>query len=186
VVSEESASRRRFLSAGIVGGGAVLLGACRGRSLKAQLEREPLVAQADVELLNHLVDLEYLAVAAYTAGLPLLGRPAARAAKQFLAQELGHAQALAILVREAGGKANKPRESYDLGSPRTAADVLRLLHTVETLLIAAYLDAIPRLGPAKVRTLTTQYFVNDAQHISIVRSLLGEPPLPAPFVTGRE
>ncbi len=105
-------------------------------------------------LLNHLVDLEYLAVAAYTAGLPLLRRPAAGAAKQFLAQELGHAQGLGLLVREAGGKDNKPRDSYELGNPRSETDVLRLLHTVETLQIAAYVAAIPRLGPAKVRTLT--------------------------------
>jgi hypothetical protein len=139
-----------------------------------------------VKLLNHLIDLEYLAVAAYTAGLPLLHRPAARAAKQFLAQELGHAQGLGILVREAGGKDSKPRQSYDLGNPRTPADVLRLLHTVETLQIAAYVDAIPRLGPAKVRQLTTQYFANDAQHITVLRSLQGQVPLPAPFVTGRE
>ncbi len=64
--------------------------------------------------------------------------------------------------------------------------MLRLLHEVEAQQIAAYVDVIPRLGPAKVRTLTTQYFANDAQHISIVRSLLGKAPLPAPFVTGRE
>jgi rubrerythrin len=170
----------------MAGAGAMLLQGCGGDSLKAQLGRDPPVAQADVELLNHLVDLEYLAVAAYTAGLPLLHRRAARAAKQFLAQELGHAQGLSILVREAGGKANKPRENYDLGNPRSSTDVLRLLHEVETLQIAAYVGAIPRLGPAKVRQLTTQYFANDAQHVSIVRSLLGEAPLPAPFVTGRQ
>jgi hypothetical protein len=169
-----------------VGGAALLAAACGGDSLKAQLKRDPPVAQTDVALLNHLVDLEYLAVAAYTAGLPLLPPIAYHAAKQFLAQELGHAQGLSILVREAGGKENKPRQTYDLGNPRTSGDVLRLLHTVETLQIKAYLNAIPRLGPAKVRTLTAQYFANDAQHVSIVRSLAGQAPLPAPFVTGRE
>jgi hypothetical protein len=180
-----SHSRRGFLAAGVIGGAALAAG-CGGDSLKEQLKRSPPVAQTDVKLLNHLIDLEYLAVAAYTAGLPLLHRPAARAAKQFLAQELGHAQGLGILVREAGGKDSKPRQSYDLGNPRTPADVLRLLHTVETLQIAAYVDAIPRLGPAKVRQLTTQYFANDAQHITVLRSLQGQVPLPAPFVTGRE
>jgi hypothetical protein len=169
-----------------VGGAALLAGACGGDPLKDQLKDDPATAATDVALLNHLVDLEYLAVAAYTAGLPLLDRPAARAAKQFLAQELGHAQGLSILVREAGGKPNKPGQTYDLGNPRTSADVLRLLHAVEGEQVAAYLAAIPRLGPAKVRTLTAQYFANDAQHISIVRSLLGEPAVPAPFVTGRE
>jgi hypothetical protein len=181
-----SHSRRGFLAAGVAGGAALLVGGCGGDSLKTQLKHDPPVAQTDVELLNHLVDLEYLAIAAYTAGLPLLPPDPYHAAKQFLAQELGHAQGLSILVREAGGKENKPRDTYDLGNPRTAADVLRLLHTVESLQMAAYLAAIPRLGPAKVRTLTTQYFANDAQHISIVRSLQGQAPLPAPFLTGRE
>jgi hypothetical protein len=169
-----------------MGGAALLVGGCGGDSLKAQLGRDPSVAQTDVTLLNHLVDIEYLSVAAYMAGLPLLPPTAYHAAKQFLAQELGHISGLSILIREAGGKANKPHQTYDLGSPRTSHDVLRLLHTVETLQIRAYLDAIPRLGPAKVRKLTAQYFVNDAQHISIVRSLLGQAPLPAPLVTGRE
>jgi hypothetical protein len=178
-------SRRGFLGAGLAACGSLAVAAC-GDSLKTQLKHAPPVARADITLLNHLIDLEYLAVAAYTAGLPLLPPTAYHAAKQFLAQELGHAQGLALLVREAGGKENKPRPTYDLGAPKTTAEVLRLLHQVEAQQIAAYVDVIPRLGPAKVRTLTTQYFANDAQHISIIRSLLGQAPLPAPFVTGRE
>jgi hypothetical protein len=179
-------SRRGFLGAGLAGGSALVLAACGGDSLKTQLKQAPPVAQTDVVLLNHLIDLEYHAVAAYTAGLPLLGPTAYHASKQFLAQELGHVSGLSLLVREAGGKPPKPREDYQLGAPKTVDDVLRLLHEVETQQIAAYVDIIPRLGPAKVRTLTTQYFANDAQHISIVRALLGEDPLPAAFVTGRE
>jgi hypothetical protein len=163
----------------------VVLAGC-GDSLKAQLRREPAVAQTDVALLNQLIDLEYRAVAAYTAGQPLLDAAGAQAAKQFLSQELAHASGLSVLVKEAGGTANKPRASYDLGAPRSSADVLRLLHDIEAAQAAAYLYAIPRLQPEKVRTLTAQYFANDAQHLSVVRSLLHEPPLPAAFVTGRE
>jgi hypothetical protein len=179
-------TRRGFLGAGLAAGGAVAIAGCGGDSLKSQLKQAPPVAKADVVLLNRLIDLEYRAVAAYTASLPLLGPTAYHAAKQFLAQELGHAQGLGVLVREAGGKPHKPRPSYDLGAPKTTAEVLRLLHEVETEQIAAYLEIIPRLAPAKVRTLTTQYFANDAQHLSIVRSLQGQAPLAAPFVTGRE
>ncbi len=102
-------SRRGFLGAGLAAGGSLALAGCGGDSLKAQLKQAPPVARADVTLLNHLIDLEYLAVAAYTAGLPLLPPTAYHAAKQFLAQELGHAQGLALLVREAGGKESKPR-----------------------------------------------------------------------------
>jgi hypothetical protein len=178
-------SRRGFLSAGLAAGGALSIAGCGGDSLKTQLKHAAPVAKTDVALLNHLIDLEYMAVAAYTAGLPLLRPTAYHAAKQFLAQELGHAQGLGLLVREAGGKEHKPRASYDLGTPRTEADVLRLLHGLETQQISAYLETIPRLGPAKVRTLVTQYFANDAQHISIVRSLQGQAPLAAPVVTGR-
>ena len=184
---EGPGSRRGLLKAVGAGAAALIVAACGHHdSLRSQLKREPAVAQTDIALLNHLLDIEHKAVAAYTAGGPLLDPVAAKAARQFLAQELAHASTLDILVRVAGGKSNKPLPSYNLGNPRSSEDVLRLLHSIETAQIAAYLDAIPRLAPSPVRTMVAEVFANDAQHISVVRSLLGEAPAPAPFVSGRE
>jgi bacterioferritin (cytochrome b1) len=164
----------------------MLLAACGKESLHAQLGREAPAARTDVEVLNRLLDLEHQAIAAYTAGAPLLAPAAAQAAKQFLAQELNHADGLGKLIKAAGGEPHKPPASYDLGSPHGSDDVLRLLHAIESAQLAAYLDAIPRLQPARVRTMAAAFFANDAQHISVVRSLLRESPVPAAFVTGRE
>jgi hypothetical protein len=108
------------------------------------------------------------------------------AAKQFLAQELAHAGGLIGLIRAAGRKPPMPRENYDLGQPRTGRDVLELLHAAERAQVSAYLQAIPRLAPGPVRTRVAGFFANDAQHLSSVRFLLGEPALVAPLVTGRE
>lgn len=164
----------------------MLLAGCGKESLHDQLKRQPAVARADVDILEHLLEVERLGIAAYTAGAPLLPPSAAAAAKQFLAQELAHAGGLISLVRAAGRKPPEPRPSYDLGAPRDSHDVLSLLARVERMQIAAYLDAIPRLAPGEVRTRTAGFFANDAQHLSAVRLLLGQAPLPAAFVTGRE
>jgi hypothetical protein len=185
---DDSGSRRQLLrrAAGGALAGALVLGGCGKESLRARLKRDPPVAHRDIALLNHLLDVQHLAVAAYTAGTPLLHPAAAAAAQQFLAQELGHAGGLAGLVKAAGGKPHDPLPSYDLGRPRTAQDVLRLLHTVEQIELSSFLAAIPQLEPGDVLAQVAGYFANDAQHESAVLLLLGEDPLPSALVTGRE
>ncbi|MDQ6816646.1 MAG: ferritin-like domain-containing protein [Actinomycetota bacterium] len=148
--------------------------------------RERPVAMADVPLLNSLLDLERRGIWAYAAGIPLLSKGQASAAKVFLGQELSHATELAGLVREAGAKARDPLPGYDLGRPRTPADVLGLLHRIETEQLAAYLSAIPRLERGPVRAAAVALFANDAQHVAILRLQLGLEPVPAALVTGQE
>src|SRR5436305_12472228 len=117
----DSGSRRRLLQGALAGaGGVLLLAGCGKESLHAQLKRQPTVAHRDVGLLNHLLDVQHLATAAYTAGTPLLPPSSAGAAEQFLGQELAHAGTMAGLVKAAGGKPRDPLPSYDLGRPRTA------------------------------------------------------------------
>ena len=185
--SGAAGSRRRLLQSGAAGvAGALLVTACGKESLHDQLKHDPPVARIDVEVLEHLIVVERLGITAYTAGAPLLPPSAARAAKQFLAQDLAHVGGLSGLIRAAGAKPPEPQDVYDLGMPRNSQDVLRLLHQVERAQISAYLSAIPRLGPGPVRRQVAGYFANDAQHVSILRFLLGEAPLPDPLVTGRE
>jgi hypothetical protein len=142
-----------------------------------------LVRREDVDTLNHLLDLENRAVAAYTAGIPLLDGAAAKAAQHFLDQDLTHAGELSGLIRQAHGKANKPRPAYDLGRPRNSGEVLGLLHSTETAVIAGYFDAISRLTPGEIRAAVASLLANDAQHVSVLRALLGRPPLPSAFVS---
>jgi len=166
--------------------GAALLAACGTESLHDELSHQPAVARADVEILQHLLDVERLGIAAYTAAAPVLPPSSGDACKQFLAQELAHAGGLIGLIGAAGRKAPDPRPTYDLGSPRTRQEVLALLHWTEHVQVTSYLEALPRLAPARLRAQVAGFFANDAQHLSVVRFLLGEPALPAALVTGRE
>ena len=136
--------------------------------------------------MSRLLELEHLSIAAYTAGIPLLPAAGQKAGKEFLLQEFAHASAVATLVKQAGGMPGAPRPSYDLGNPRRAVDVLALLHRVERMTIAGYLDAITTLPPGSVRTRLATILTNEAQHVAVVRLLLGLEPVPAPLVGATE
>jgi bacterioferritin (cytochrome b1) len=146
----------------------------------------PQARNADVEILNRLLDVEYKAIAAYTAVIPLLTMHVKDAAKQFLDQELTHAGELYSLIRQAGGVGDKSKTSYDLGHPGNREQVLELLHTVEQEQVTGYIDAIPNVSPGSVRAALAAILASDAQHVTVLRLALRLDPLPNPLVTGRE
>jgi len=187
-------TRRAFLrtaGSGLAGSSSVLLTACGGGS--GQTKKQSAAASvtlairaSDIEILNGVLDLEHTAVAAYTAGIPLLsGRPAA-AATRFLGQELSHATALERMIKGAGGKPNPPRASYDLGNPRGPADVLAMLNAMEESLVDVYIDAIPKLLPGWLRATAATILANEGQHISVLRAARGLAPAPSAFLTANE
>jgi hypothetical protein len=190
VVTEEDCegepSRRGLLRAAGVGLAGLALAGCGAASLKAQAHNSAPVLQTDIDLLQRLLHLEHVAIAAYTAGTPLLPSATVKAGQLFLNDELSHAGALAGLIHAAGAKPNKPAPSYDLGHPRTSQEVLALLHRVESEQLAAYLAAVPQLEPAIVKRSVASILANDAQHLAVVRAALGQPAVPSAFVTGRE
>jgi hypothetical protein len=141
---------------------------------------------SDAGLLNSLLALERRAIAAYTAGAPLLVGRDGRAATAFLRQELAHAGLLLALIKRAGATAAPRPASYDLGHPRDSRDVLALLHEVERAQLAAYVVAVPRLSPGYLRASVATILADDAQHVSVLRTLLGLRPVPAPFVSGAQ
>ena len=183
-------SRRALLrgsGVGLAAGAALAISACAGRSRQPNVDTIPTAARnADVALLNGLIDREYKAIAAYTACIPLLSGREQNAAKQFLSQETTHAGELSGLITQAGGFADKARASYDLGQPRTRKEVLDLLHAVEQEQIAGYVEAIPAVSPGSVRAALSAMLANDAQHIVVLRRTLHVEPLPSAFVTGNE
>jgi hypothetical protein len=196
VVSEASeadpSSRRGLLlaaGAGVVGAASVAIAGCgqsKSRSLHAQITQSLPVASADIALLNHLLDLEHATIAAYTAGTPLLDTDLTKTGALFLNDELAHAGQLISLVKQSGGKANKPAPSYDLGHPQTSDDVLALLHELERAQLVAYLAAIPQLTPGMLRQQVMEILGNDVQHLSVLRASLGLSPVPSAFPTGHE
>jgi bacterioferritin (cytochrome b1) len=189
-----ASSRRSFvrtaLTAAAGSGSAALVVGCSTRRHKAAPVETPGAKkselQADVSLLNSVLDLEHRTIAAYTAGIPLLSGEPHAAARLFLDQEFEHAAELSALIHRGDGKPNLPSPSYALGNPRTEADVLALLHRIERDEIAAYLDLMPTLTYGIVRSTIASILANEAEHISFVRGALGSTPVPSAFVTAAE
>lgn len=177
----------RSRRAAIAGGAAVLLGVglagCGGGGSSPAHPLAPAAVEHDLAVLDGLLDLEYEAVAAYAAGIPLLRRSLVKPVKQILADELAHVDELRSLIKRQGGKPVKARASYDLGQPRDEREVLALFHTVERRQVGGYLQAIPVVSPGGARSALAAVLGNDAQHVALVRSALGEPALAGPFVT---
>jgi hypothetical protein len=136
-----------------------------------------------VDVLNSLLGVEHYAIAAYAAGIPLLGGIGESLGRQFLSHELAHADELAELVKDGGGKSARPRASYNLGNPRTAADGLALLERAERAQLQAYLQMIPALSGGRVRAAVATIYANDAQHLAVLREQAGQPPTTA-FAVG--
>lgn len=185
-------TRRTFLrhaGAGLLGLPALgtALSACGGDDGDARVSPDRLAtipAGGDAELLARALATEHVAIAAYNAGSPLLEGQALAAAQHFLTQERRHAGRLRELIRALGATPEGPRPSYDFGRPDRASDVLRLLQGVEQDSVAAYAEIVPRLADPLLRETVATIATNDAEHLALVRGLLGRQPVPTAFVTG--
>ena len=184
-------SRRELLGAGLVLSAGLLLAGCGGDGHSSPLPPPPPphtkishhASELDVEVLNGLLDLEHKAIAAYSAGTPLLSGHLQRTARNFLGDELAHASELSSLITRHGGKPVRARPSYDLGHPGSLQELLQLFARVEQEQIAAYLGAIPLVRPGAMRASLGAILGSDAQHVALVRAALGEAPMIGAFVT---
>lgn len=192
-ILRDPTSRRAFMRMSgvtLVGGSAVFIGACGSKKKAAAVPAATTPASkgaggGDVAILNSALDLEHTAIAAYTAGAPLLKGRALADAKYFLSQEMAHADGLTTAIKQLGGTPNKPKAAYDFGSPKSATDVLKLANMIEHTAVAAYVDAIPKLSDPSLRATAAAIVTNEAEHISVLLAALGKPPVPSAFVTGK-
>jgi rubrerythrin len=172
-------SRRGFLGAA-AGGAAVVLGGCGSRDPNAGDE-----TASNLELLNGMLDLEHLSVAAYTTSAIALHGSRARMGRRFRDQELEHVKRLSDAVRELGGTPNMRRKAYDFPELRTDRQVMRFAVDLESTAVAAYLDALPRLTDPSLRAAVASIVCVEAEQIAALRDELGLEPVPDAFVTGK-
>ena len=180
-----SLSRRRLLGMGAAASGALLAGCAddaTNRSVQTAADESD---AADVELLNSVLDLELMVIEAYKSAAARLRGPTLQLAKGFLEQEQAHADALATAVRDLRGTPNGPRSSYELPRLRSRDAALRYAVDLENTVIAAYVDALPKLSQADLRSAATAILTCEAEHVAVLLGVLGEPQVPAAFVTGR-
>jgi len=187
-------SRRRFFrlsGVSVVGSSAVFLTACGGQGSGGANDQnsdqnsdvsEP--GSGDVALLNAALDLENTAVAAYTAGAPLLKGDALAYGKQFLEHEQEHVAGLTQAIKDLGGRPNRKKESYEFPELRTQSDVLKFAVDLENTAVAAYIDVMPKLNGPDLRATAAAIVTNEAEHISVLLGALGLPQVPSAFVTG--
>lgn len=185
-------SRRTFFrSSGVafVGGSAVLVAACGDDEDEGGTATTGQAGKADVDILNSALDLELMAVAAYTAGAPLLKGDALKFGKQFLGHEQEHADALTQAIKDLGGTPNRAKPSYDFPELKSQADVVTFAIDLEQTAVAAYIDALPKFQDPKLRGTAAAIVTNEAEHISVLLGAQGKSSLeqvPDAFVTGEK
>ena len=128
---------------------------------------------ADAETLNNVLARELAVVRAYERTLPLLRGPALTAAREFRAQEQEHTNAIVKALRGLGEKAEPAEEEIESEALKTEAEALAYLYDVESVSVAYDLRAISHLTAAWPRALLGSIAANQAQHLVVLRRLLG-------------
>jgi len=180
-------SRRRFFrmsGMGVAGGSAVFLAACSDDTKNPVRLGPDESDQADVEILNGVLDLELMAVAGYKTGAAQLRGEALQIGKLFVEQEQEHADELASAIKDAGGTPNRAKSSYDFPELRSQRDALRFAVELENTAVAAYIDALPKFTSTDLRGTASAILTTEAEHISVLLGALGRPAAARAFVTG--
>lgn len=147
----------------------------------------------DIATMNVALGLEHQAIAAYTAGAEtkLLSDGVLKVAVKFMDQHKQHRDALASTIKKLGGKPVEAQSKYDVvaiakgvgvTSITTEKDVITLAMKLEDQATKAYLGAIPTFENKDVVKAAASIMADEAQHTAILRSALGEDPVPQAFV----
>jgi ferritin-like protein len=176
-------------AAGAGGGVATAIGACGGRDNPEVTQTvSPDQARADAAVMNSLLDLERMAVLAYTLGVKRLKGPALGLALAFREHEREHQRAVEQAVRDLGAHPVPPRpaRSYTDGFPPLGSmrDVLRFALDVENTQISAYGESLGSLVTPELRATLLSILGTEAEHMSAILGLLHEPQASRALVTG--
>jgi hypothetical protein len=144
----------------------------------------------DLDVLNQGLQGEYFGIAAYDAALEskLLSDRVATVARGFQADHRAHAQAIREAIERLGGKASaaKTWKEYAAAYPppklANEADVVRYAASIERSAAVADTKAVARLSDPALRTLFARIGGVESMHWALLRSTLGEPPIPESFL----
>jgi len=144
----------------------------------------------DVDVLNEGLQGEYFGITAYEAapGTGLLSDRVASVARQFQADHRVHAQAIREAIERLRGRASasKTWKEYAAMYPppklATEVDVLRYAASLERSAAVADTKAVAKLRDPGLRTLFARIGGVESMHWALLRSTLGEPPIPDSFL----
>jgi rubrerythrin len=172
-------SRRTFLRATGVTGGAALLAGC---GTADEVLVEPRDPEDDVELLNDLLEIELAAASFYERAAEQLDGEAAEFAELFARQEREHADALTEAIEARDATPSEPDDEPDL--PEDQDELLQAAADIENEAIFAMNDAVARLSDPELRRTVFTIVAVESEHLTVIRGELGEPQAPDSFAIG--
>lgn len=141
---------------------------------------------ADIKILNTALGLEYEGIAAYQVGAEsgLLKADVLKTAVMFQSQHKEHADVLVSTIKKLGGTAVDPKAKYDfpVDKLKTQADVLSFAAGLEKGAVSAYLGAVPLFANRDLAKAAASILGDEAMHWAVLRSVLGDVPVPSAFV----
>jgi rubrerythrin len=175
--------RRRFVTAGVLSATAVaLLG---GRDALAAKNSKG-DASGDIAILNAALAAELQAIAAYQVGAEsgLLTAAVKPVALEFQGHHKAHADVLAGVVKKMGGHPVSAKSKYDfpVDKLKTEKDVLQFAAGLEKGAVSAYVGAVPKFNDRSLSQAAATILGDEAMHWAVLRSVLGEQPVPSAFV----
>jgi hypothetical protein len=179
---------RRGLAAALVALAlAAALAACGRGSSDTNAASTPEAKAADAELLNEVLSRQLGVVVAYRQAMIVIDARTLALLRKFRAQEGQHADAIVKALRGLGEKAETEPEAIEAGALKTRAERLRFVYEMESATIGLELSAIAKLESPGARSMLAASAANQAEHLAILRRLLGAKPLatvPDAFETG--
>ncbi len=178
---------RRGLALALAAAVLAALAACGGGGATSGVSDAAAAREADAEVLEEILARQLGVVAAYGHALSTLDVRTLTLLRKFRAQEAEHADGVVQELRGLGAKATAVPEAIETGRLRTRAERLRFAYALESATIEAELTALAKLESATARTLLAATVANQAQHLTVLRRLLGARPVatvPTPFETG--
>jgi hypothetical protein len=187
-ITPGGAVRRGLLAALAAIALAAALGACgAGGKGGDETASAPQDKEADAALLNEILGRQLGVVAAYPQGMEGMEEATLVLLRRFRAQESEHADGIVKSLRGLGEEAEADPEKISAGQLKTRDQRLRFIYTMESATIQAELAALGKMASPTPRRLLAATVANQAQHLTILRGLLGADPvktIPVPFETG--
>lgn len=150
----------------------LLAGGCGRHGQGARTDSEK---AADVAILNDALAAELTAVAAWDRALPRLRAHALLIGRELRGHDQAHLDALTKAVRGLGGETDAEAEELEPSRPADREEALRLAYEAENAALAQDLAAPSRLQTEAPRAVTAAVAASHAQHLVILRRLLGVP-----------
>jgi rubrerythrin len=140
---------------------------------------------ADIDTLNVALGLEHEAIAAYRVGAEsgLLKPDVLKVAVGFQSDHKQHRDILAKTIGQLGGKAVADmKHKFPVEKLKNQGDVLRFALGLEMGAASAYLSTIPGFENRDLAQAAASIMGVEAQHVAILKSALGEPPIENAFI----